>query len=87
MYLRKVERRYKGRLYVHYYLVESVHTSRGPRQRTVYSLGDLKPKSASEWLALFKGAVDALSEPRRITPGIIAVAPERTTIQTKHVHP
>ncbi len=87
MYIRKVERRYKGRLYVHYYLVESVHTSRGPRQRTVYSLGDLKPKPASDWLALFKGAVEALSEPRRITPGLIAAARARTTIQTKNALP
>jgi len=65
MYLRKVERSYKESTYVHYLLVESIHTSRGPRQRVVCSLGDLKPKPAAEWLDLFERAVDALRKWRR----------------------
>ncbi len=65
MYLRKVERHYKGTVYVHYFLVESVHTRQGPRQRTVYSFGDLKPKPVDGWLQLFEGAVDALRKARR----------------------
>jgi len=62
MYLRKIERHYKDSVYVHYLLVESVHTRKGPRQKTVCSLGDLKPKPAREWLKLFQHAVDALSK-------------------------
>lgn len=62
MYLRKIERHYKDRVYVHYLLVKSVHTSKGPRQRTVCSLGDLKPKPSSQWLDLFQNAVAALKK-------------------------
>ena len=61
MYLRKIERHYKDRVYLHYLLVESVHTPRGPRQKTICSLGDLKPKPALEWLELFQDAVEALT--------------------------
>ncbi len=68
MYLRKIERHYKGTTYTHYLPVESVHTSRGPRQRVVFSLGDLKPRPASEWLDLFERAVDALRKSRRSGP-------------------
>ena len=69
MYLRKIERHYKDTVYVHYLLVESVHTPKGPRQRTVCSLGDLKPKPASEWLALFQNAAAAL---KKLTNGVSA---------------
>jgi hypothetical protein len=62
MYLRKVDRHYKDVVYTHYLLVESVHTPKGPRQRTVCSLGDLKPKPAPEWLSLFQNAVEALKQ-------------------------
>lgn len=65
MYLRKVDRHYKDVVYTHYLLVESLHTPKGPRQRTVCSLGDLKPKPAQEWLALFQHAVDALKQATR----------------------
>ena len=65
MYLRKVDRHYKDVVYTHYLLVESLHTPKGPRQRTVCSLGDLKPKPAQEWLALFQHAVDALKQAAR----------------------
>lgn len=61
MYLRKIERHYKDRLYTHYLLVESIHTAKGPRQKTICSLGDLKPKPAQEWLGLFQDAVEALT--------------------------
>ena len=63
MYLRKVERHYKGRIYAHYLLVESIHTAKGPRQRIICSLGDLKPKPAEEWLSTFEKAVQALRGP------------------------
>lgn len=52
MYIRKSIRQYKGKTYTNYLLVESVHTPKGPRQRTVCSLGSLAPAPAEEWLAL-----------------------------------
>jgi len=60
VYLRKVERHYKDKLYVHYLLVQSVYTPKGPRQRIVCSLGDLRPKPAAAWLALLQRAVASL---------------------------
>jgi hypothetical protein len=63
MYLRKIVREYKGKVYMHYLLVESIHTLRGPRQRVICSLGDLKPKSREEWLRTFEQAVNALRNP------------------------
>jgi transposase len=52
MYIRKSTRRYKDTSYSNYVVVESVHTPRGPRQKMVCSLGDLHPRSRSEWLKL-----------------------------------
>ena len=52
MYIRKSTRKYKGKTYTNYLLVESVHTPKGPRQRTVCSLGNLAPAPIEEWRAL-----------------------------------
>jgi len=52
MYIRTTKRTYKGKTYTNHLLVESVHTPKGPRQRTVCSLGDLKPRSRAQWLKL-----------------------------------
>ena len=52
MYIRKTQRRYKGRVYTNHLLVESVSTPKGPRQRTVCSLGSLEPAPREQWLAL-----------------------------------
>src|SRR5208282_3471717 len=60
MYIRKSTRSYKGRTYTNYLLVESVHTPKGPRQRTVCSLGDLSPRPREEWLKLACKIEDAL---------------------------
>jgi transposase len=60
MYIRKSIRSYKGRSYVNYILVESVHTAKGPRQKTVCSLGDLGARPAAEWLKLAGKIEDAL---------------------------
>src|SRR5215468_2509069 len=49
MYLRRTARTHKGRTYVNYQLVESVRTPNGPRQKTICSLGDLRPGSREEW--------------------------------------
>ncbi len=62
MYLRKSERHYKNKTYVQYVLVESIYTSKGPRQKTVCSLGDLKPKPAAAWQAILQRAVAAVAK-------------------------
>jgi transposase len=61
MYIRKSIRSYKGTTYTNYVLVESVHTAKGPRQRTICSLGDLSPRSAADWLKLARKIEDALA--------------------------
>src|SRR5436309_14776394 len=60
MYIRKSIRSYKGTTYTNYVLVESVHTAKGPRQRTICSLGDLSPRPAADWLRLARKVEDAL---------------------------
>ena len=52
MYIRKSTRTYKGKTYTNYLLVESVQTRKGPRQRTICSLGSLEPGPVEEWLGL-----------------------------------
>ena len=60
MYIRKSTRSYRGKTYTNHLLVESVQTPKGPRQRTVCSLGDLSPRSRKEWLKLALKIEDAL---------------------------
>jgi hypothetical protein len=60
MYIRKSIRPYKGRTYINYVLVESVHTPKGPRQKTICSLGDLGARAREEWLKLAGKIEDAL---------------------------
>ena len=50
MYIRKTQRTYKGKTYTNHLLVESVHTPKGPRQKTICSLGDLGPRPREQWL-------------------------------------
>ena len=52
MYIRKTTRIYNGKTYTNHLLVESVQTPKGPRQRTICSLGSLEPAPAEDWLAL-----------------------------------
>jgi len=52
MYIRKSTRNYKGKTYTNYLLVESVQTPKGPRQRTICSLGNLAPGPPEQWLSL-----------------------------------
>jgi transposase len=52
MYLRKTTRIYKGKTYTNHLLVQSVQTPKGPRQRTICSLGSLEAAPAEDWLAL-----------------------------------
>lgn len=52
MYIRKSTRTYKGKTYTNHLLVESVQTAKGPRQRTICSLGSLEPAPVEDWLGL-----------------------------------
>ena len=61
MYIRRSTRTYKGKTYTNHVLVESVQTPAGPRQKTVCSLGDLKPRPHEEWLALARKLENALA--------------------------
>ncbi|MCL6613804.1 MAG: hypothetical protein K6U03_04165, partial [Firmicutes bacterium] len=61
MYIRKTVHKYKGKEYTNYLLVESVATPKGPRQRTICSLGSLEPRPREEWLLLARKVEQALS--------------------------
>ena len=52
MFIRQKKLKYKDKTYTNYQLVESVHTPKGPRQRVVCSLGNLKPRPKADWLKL-----------------------------------
>jgi transposase len=52
MYIRRSTRVYKDKTYTNYLLVEAVQTEKGPRQKTICSLGDLSPRPREEWLKL-----------------------------------
>jgi len=61
MYIRKSSRTYKGKTYVNYVLVESTLTPKGPRQKIICSLGDLRPRPQAAWLELAHKLTSALS--------------------------
>jgi hypothetical protein len=61
MYIRQSSRTYKGKTYINYVLVESSLTPKGPRQRIICSLGDLRPRPHAQWLALAHKLSSALS--------------------------
>ena len=76
MYIRKTTKAHKGKTYDNYLLVESVHTPKGPRQRTICSLGSLSPGPAEQWHSLALKVKDSLEgqlgfEP--VTPEIDAL--------------
>jgi len=52
MFIKPTRKKVGGKTYVNHVLVESVATPKGPRHRTVCSLGSLAPAPAEEWVAL-----------------------------------
>src|SRR3990172_7644391 len=52
MFIRHTTKTVRGKTYTNHLLVESLATPKGPRQRTICSLGDLSPRPAAEWLNL-----------------------------------
>lgn len=62
MYIRKTVHKGKnGKEYTNYLLVESVATPKGPRQKTICSLGSLEPGPLKRWHALARKLEAALS--------------------------
>lgn len=68
MYIRKTKRVYKGKSYTNHLLVESVLTAKGPRQRTICSLGNLEPAPSEQWLALAHKLESALQGQQFLSP-------------------
>ena len=60
MYIRKTTKKVKDKVYENYLLVESVMTPKGPRQRTICSLGHLKGRPRKEPLLLARKVETAL---------------------------
>lgn len=52
MFIKENQSHYKEKTYTNHLLVESFRTPKGPRQRTVCSLGDLGDKPEHEWRSL-----------------------------------
>ena len=54
MYIRRTTKSVRGRAYHSYLLVASVQTKRGPRQRTICSLGSVPPAPPEQWPGLVR---------------------------------
>jgi transposase len=76
MYIRKTTRTYKGKTYTNHLLVESSQTPKGPRQRTICSLGSLEPAPAQDWLALAHKLASAVHGQASLPPGAPAEVEE-----------
>ena len=73
MYIRKTTKISKGTTYTHYLLVESVHTPKGPRQRTICSLGSLGPGPLEQWHALARKVEASLAGQRSLEPTALPI--------------
>src|SRR5215831_3659950 len=71
MYIRRSARTYKGKSYTNYVLVEAVQTPKGPRQKTICSLGDLSPRPREEWLKLAHKLEHALAGQGELLAGAV----------------
>ena len=68
MYIRRTRKKYKGKDYFNYVLVESQSTPKGPRQKTLCSLGSLEPAPREQWLALAQRIETALGGQLPLAP-------------------
>jgi transposase len=88
MYIRRTTRSYKSTTYINYLLVESVHTAKGPRQRTICSLGDLSPRPREEWLELARKIEHALvGQPDLLEPDDAEVADIVHRVRARQARP
>src|SRR5437667_12792362 len=85
MYIRKSRRTYKGKTYTNYLLVESVQTPKGPRQRTICSLGSLERGPVEDWLGLAHKLESALQGQESLPKASAEVEPwVETARRTRH---
>jgi hypothetical protein len=75
MYIRKTTKISNGKTYTHYLLVESVHTPKGPRQRTICSLGSLGPGPLEQWHALARKVETSLAGQLSLEPPALPMEP------------
>ena len=68
MYIRRSVRR---KTYTNYVLVEAVQTPKGPRRKTICSLGDLSPRPREEWLKLAHKLEHALAGQGELLDGAV----------------
>lgn len=89
MYIRKTVSKQRGKTYTNYLLVESVSTPKGPRQKTICSIGDLSPRPAGQWLKLahkiegaLVGQCELIEDTDKETRDIIGKVKERIERET-----
>ena len=85
MYIRETTKRRGDRTYPHYLLVESFQTERGPRQRTVCSLGSVPPAPPDQWPALARELEAAQSGQLPLTdssPALTRLLQRRPALET-----
>ncbi len=87
MYIRKTTRKHKNKTYTSYLLVESVATPKGPRQKTICSLGDLSPRPRDEWLKVARKMHAALAGQETLFDDEPAVAELLERAQTRARRP
>ncbi|MGH2576457.1 MAG: IS1634 family transposase [Actinomycetota bacterium] len=85
MYIRRTTKSVRGRAYHTYLLVESVLTERGPRQRTLCSLGSTPPAPPADWPGLVRELEAAQSGQLPLTdpsPSLVGLLHRRPTLTT-----
>jgi transposase len=68
VFLKRTRKNVAGKTYSNYLLVESITTPKGPRHRTICSLGSLEPAPRQHWLALAHRFQAALSGQPSLLP-------------------
>jgi transposase len=68
VFLKPTRKTVRGKTYTNHLLVESVNTPKGPRHRTVCSLGSLEPAPREHWLALAHRLAAALAGQQSLLP-------------------
>jgi len=68
MFIKRTTRRGKGKTYTNHLLVESIATPKGPRHRTICSLGSLAPAPEEEWRSLARKLSTALGGQTTLLP-------------------
>ena len=88
MYIRQTKKTVKGKTYINYLLVESVATPKGPRQRTICTLGNLAPRPAEQWLKLahkiesaLAGQIELFGKPEPEVEQILEKIKQRREVQ------